>query len=96
MLYNGETKLLGGQFLYYSKVEFRYEEKEIQLAKPDMSCGRAYITNHRILFLSNESRQGKAESGNVMVAPPVLQRPLRNRLNKGYRKLHTERSSWYL
>ncbi|XP_072020343.1 uncharacterized protein [Amphiura filiformis] len=57
LLYGDENKLLKEQYLRYNKVVFEYEEDKLKNPKKPLSEGRAILTNHRIIFLSNEELQ---------------------------------------
>ncbi|XP_072019739.1 uncharacterized protein [Amphiura filiformis] len=57
LLYDDENKLLRNHFVRYDKVVFAYEEENVKNPKKTMSEGRAILTNHRIIFLSNEELQ---------------------------------------
>ncbi|XP_072036738.1 uncharacterized protein [Amphiura filiformis] len=69
LLLPDEALLLSGQYLYYNQVEFSYIQQEYgnPPAKPSMTKGRVFITNKRMLFLSNEEYQGLAVSNTGII-----------------------------
>ena len=62
MLYQDEQMLLYDQFLSYNQVVFQpvVESGEALFPKCNMTQGRAFLTNHRIILLSAEEFQSKA------------------------------------
>ena len=55
LLYNEEI-MLASQYLYFDYVVFSPEPGSV--IRPNMTLGRAFLTNHRLLLLSAEVYQG--------------------------------------
>ena len=75
MLFRDEQMLLSQQFLYYTHVVFQpvTESGVTSTAKNNMTQGRAFLTNHRIILLSAEESQGRVIIDSSFLKSKILQ-----------------------
>ncbi|XP_006819795.1 uncharacterized protein LOC102803417 [Saccoglossus kowalevskii] len=73
LLMKDETLLVNGQYIYYTSVEFLDENGKAVPTRVPMCKGRAYLTTHRLLLLSNEDTAevsfSKVEKNSQKVPP---------------------------